>query len=112
MSKPRGRPFEPGNKAGRGRPPGSRNKFTAAAKELFGENGADVIRKCLRMAKQGDPTALRLCIERLLPARKSPPVRFKLPKIGGIADLAGGMSSVMQQIAKGRITPGEGEQIL
>jgi hypothetical protein len=112
MAKPRGRAFQPGNKAGRGRPRGSRNKSTAAAQELFGENAADVIRKCLRMAKQGDPMAMRLCMERILPARKSPPVRFKLPRIRSVADLAGAMDSIMQAIAKGRLTPGEGQQIL
>jgi hypothetical protein len=112
MSKPRGCPFEAGNKVGRGRPRGSRNKFTAAAQELFGENGADVIRKCLRMAKQGDPTAMRLCMERILPARKSPPVRFQLPQIGSIADLAGAGNSILQAIAKGRLTPVEGQQIV
>jgi hypothetical protein len=112
MPKPRGRPFQPGNETGRGRPRGSRNKSTAAAQELLGENGADVIRKCLRMAKQGDPTALRLCMERILPARKSPTVRFKLPRIRSVADLPGAMDSIMQAIAKGRLTPGEGQQIL
>ena len=112
MAKPRGRAFQPGNKAGRGRPRGSRNKSTAAAQELFGENAADVIRKCLRMAKQGDPMAMRLCMERILPARKSTPVRFKLPRIRSVADLAGAMDSIMQAIAKGRLTPGEGQQIL
>jgi hypothetical protein len=64
------------------------------------------------MAKQGDPTALRLCMERILPARKSAPVRFKLPRIRSVADLVGAMDSIMQAIAKGRITPGEGQQIL
>jgi hypothetical protein len=33
----RGRPFEPGNKFGRGRPKGSRNKRTAEAQALFDE---------------------------------------------------------------------------
>jgi hypothetical protein len=37
MNKVRGRPFEPGNKLGRGRPKGSRNKAKSPGQDLLQE---------------------------------------------------------------------------
>jgi hypothetical protein len=73
MAKARGRPFPPGNAAGSGRPTGSRNKTTQATQGLFSEY-EPVTKKCVALAMQGDSTAIRLAMERILPARKSAPL--------------------------------------
>ena len=65
----RGRPFERGNKISKGRPPGSRNQRTVFA-EMMDSHGEALIKQCQVMALKGDATALRLCIERLLPPCK------------------------------------------
>jgi len=62
----RGRPFEVVNKMGRGRPRGSRNRKTAWL-EVMEEHGLALVKKCVLRALEGDPIALRLCMERLLP---------------------------------------------
>jgi hypothetical protein len=56
----RGRPFEPGNKLGRGRPPGSRNKKTLIIQEILDEYSPAVIRKTLAKALQGEVSLLRM----------------------------------------------------
>ena len=112
MAKPRGRPFPPGNKAGTGRPPGSRNKATKAAQGLFAEFSEPVSKKCLSMALQGDSTALRLCMERILPAHKSIPLQFKMPKVQSLRDLPAAANALLQAIAKGNLTPNEGERMV
>jgi hypothetical protein len=81
MAKSRGKPFEPGNTAGRGRPPGSRNKTTLMLESMLDEYGTAVVRKCLAKAIEGDPTAMRLVMERLLPLARDTRVQFRLPKI-------------------------------
>ena len=43
----RGRPFEAGNKFGRGRPLGSRNKKTRLIEELLDENSESLLHKAL-----------------------------------------------------------------
>jgi len=63
----RGRPFEAGNKFGRGRPRGSRNKTTVLAQELLESHAEPVVRKALMMAIQGDTAAMKLCMDRILP---------------------------------------------
>jgi hypothetical protein len=112
MTKSRGRPFEAGNTAGRGRPKGSKNKATLLRQELLSEHQDAVIRKCLRMALEGDPTAMRLCMERMLPLRRAMPVEFKVPRIEKVSDLPSAVNSVLRAVAKGKLTPAEGEQIL
>ncbi len=55
-----GRPFEPGNKMGKGRPPGTRNKMTVF-QELLAGNGVEIINqvKLQALKKDPDPMILR-----------------------------------------------------
>jgi hypothetical protein len=111
MSQPRGRPFAPGNKFGRGRPRGSRNRATLALQEMLGQHGEALVKKCVVMALQGDTTALRLCMERLLPASKHSPVQFKLPPIATAAELAHAHATMLQLLSRGQVTPSEAESV-
>jgi hypothetical protein len=111
MSQPRGRPFAPGNKLGRGRPRGSRNKATLALQEMLGQHAEPLVKKCVVMALQGDTTAMRLCIERLLPPRKQSPVKFKLPPITTAPELAQAQIIMLETLSRGQLTPAEAETI-
>jgi hypothetical protein len=57
-----------------GRPRGARNRATVAAERLLHGEADALTRKAIELATDGDTTALRLCIERILPARKDRPV--------------------------------------
>jgi hypothetical protein len=108
----RGRPFEKG-KSGNpaGRWTGSRNTTTmAAAALLVGESEA-LTRKAVELALVGDPTAMRLCLERILPACRERTVNFALPPIESAADIAAAMKAVTSALADGAITPGEAATI-
>jgi hypothetical protein len=105
----RGRPFEPGNKFGRGRPTGSRNKSTMALQTMMEQHGEAIVKKTVLMAIQGDKMAIRLCLERLLPARRNSTIRFKLPPINSATDVARSLSKVVQAVATGKLAPAEGE---
>ena len=112
MAKARGRPFPPGNTASSGRPLGSSNKATQAAQGLFSQHSEAVSKKCLVLAMRGDSTALRLSMERVLPARKSMPLQFKLPKVRSVADLPKAADAILQAVAKSELTPDEGERMM
>jgi len=111
MSQPRGRPFAPGNKFGRGRPRGSRNRATLVLQEMLGQHAEALVKKCVVMALQGDTTALRLCMERLLPPAKHSPVQFKLPPIATAAQLAHAHATILEALSRGQVTPAEAETI-
>ena len=111
MAKPRGRPFTEGNTASRGRPPGSRNKNTLWSQELIGEYREAVLRKCLAMALQGDSTAMRLCVERILPISKESRVQLKMAKVSTMAEVAAALDRVLQAVGRGAITPEQGQRL-
>ena len=107
----RGRPFEPGNKFGRGRPKGSRNKKTVVAQQLLDSHAESLVRKCLVLALQGDLKAMQLCIERILPVRRDAPVHIGQLLLRTAADISKAIETVTQKVASGRITPTEGQGV-
>ena len=117
-----GRPFakgRSGNPGGRRR--GSHNKATLAAAALLAGESEALTRKAVEMALAGDPTAMRLCMERVLPPCRERTVKFSLPPIkvapagetcGPTAeDVSRAMNAVTSALARGEITPGEAETI-
>jgi hypothetical protein len=107
----RGRPFQPGNKCGLGRPPGSRNKAASAVQQTLEEHGQTLTKKCVQQALLGNTTAMRLCMERLMPARRQRVLRFKLPAIKTMADIASASETVVRGVVCGLLTPGEGQAL-
>ena len=86
--KRRGRPFEPGHPGGPGRPAGSRNRASLAADALLDGEAEELTRKCIELAKTGDTTALRLCMERIAPVRKGPITRLPSERRVALDDLS------------------------
>lgn len=107
----RGRPFEPGNKFGRGRPKGSRNKRTLLLQELLDEHSPALLRKALVMAMQGDGPLLRTLLERSLPRYQDPPVRLGRFPMNTIDGLLQAQERVMKKVASGDITPAQAKQL-
>jgi len=113
LAKPRGRPFQPGQSGNpSGRPKGSRNKTTLAIAALLEDEAETITRKVIELAKAGDPFALRLVFDRLLPPSRGRPVTFDLPKIESIADAKNAASAVLTECAEGRLSPGEANEIM
>jgi hypothetical protein len=82
------------------------------AMEALFEGEADAIgRKAIEKAKEGDPTALRLCLERILPARKDRPVTFAMPNLETAADAVRATSAIAQAVAEGELTPSEAGEL-
>ena len=68
-----------GNPAGR--TPGSKNKATMAALVLLRGEAVALTRVAINAALGGDLTALKICMERLIPAAKDMPTDCVLPKV-------------------------------
>jgi hypothetical protein len=111
MDKLRGRPFEPGNKLGRGRPKGSRNKTRTQSQQLLDQHAEAITRVCIISAMKGNQKAVQLCMERIFPARRDPSVQIRLGPISTASELAAASQRVVKGIGSGRITPSEGEKI-
>jgi hypothetical protein len=92
-----------GNAAGR--PLGARHKVTLAIEALLEGDAERLGRKAIEMALAGDTVALRLCLERIAPARKSSPVEVDLPPIASVADMPLTLSAVRFRLTRLRLLP-------
>ena len=105
-------PVKPGQSGNPyGRPKGARNRATIAAETLLDGEAAALTRKAIDLAKQGDTTALRLCIERILPARKDRPISFPIPRIETVADSVKAAATIVSAVADGELTPMEAAEL-
>ena len=68
-------------------------------------------RKAVELGKDGDTTALRLCLERICPPRKDRPVTFTLPEMNNAADAAQAAGAVLRAVAEGELTPSEAQAV-
>jgi hypothetical protein len=98
---------ESGNPAGK--KPGTRHKATLAVERLLDGEGEGLTRKAIELALEGDLTALRLCLERICPPKKSRPVNIQLPNSKTADGVAEAQAVVVQGVGEGELTPEEGQ---
>ena len=92
-----------------GKPKGSPDKRTAL-RALLAPHAKDLIQTCVDMAKAGDPTALRICMDRLVAPIREEPIKVPdMPKIEGAADCLTAQAAVLASVADGRMLPSEAQ---
>jgi hypothetical protein len=109
MSGQRGRPFKPGNQMGQGRPRGSRNKKSITADRLLAEYAESIVKKIIVKALQGDPTAMRLCMERLSPPEREARIKLKTPMVKTVEGVKQALATVIAAVGREQISPSQGE---
>ena len=103
--------FAPGNALG-GRTPGSRHKVTLAIEALLEGQHEALTQKAIDKALEGDGMALRLCLDRLAPARKDAPISFALPPIVTAGDTVTASAALLDAVAGGDVTPDEAGRVM
>ena len=96
-----------GNPAGK--KPGTRHRARRLAETLLDGEAVELVKKCVEMAIDGDSAAMRICMDRLVPPRKSRPINIDLPAVDTCAGISQAQSVVVQVVADGEITPDEGQ---
>jgi Family of unknown function (DUF5681) len=94
-----------GNPAGR--PRGSRNKMTVLMQNLLEGEAEAITRKVIDMAKEGDMAAIRVCMDRLVPARRSGAIACELPPLETRGGAVSAMAAIIAAVAVGDVTPAE-----
>jgi hypothetical protein len=108
----RGRPFQKGQSGNpSGKPKGARHRASLAAEALLDGEAEALTRKAIEMALAGDPIALRLCLERILPPRRERPLRFDLPELGSGADVGAAMAAILAAVAAADISLAEAAEL-
>lgn len=96
----------------KGRTPGSRNKATQAALTLMEGQLEQITQTLIDAALDGEMTAIRLILERLVPPCKEKALPLlDLPAVTDAASLPKLTAAILRAVAGGLITPGEGQTL-
>ena len=108
----RGRPFNKGQSGNpAGRPKGARNRTTLALEAML-EGEAEVItRKWIELAQAGDLAAIKLAVDRVLPARRERLIEFPIPQLTSAADAVAATAAIIEGASSGNITIGEAVEL-
>jgi hypothetical protein len=98
-----------GNPAGK--PKGARHKTTMIAEKLMQDDAENIVNAVLAAARDGDMTAARIVLDRIVPARRDSPVAFALPPLKSAEDAAVAMGAILEAVSHGELTPGEAGDI-
>lgn len=95
----------------KGRPPGSKNRATRLAEQMLDDEAEDIIRACIEKARNGDRTAIKICMERLVSPRRGRPVELDLPPVDTLDGISRAVDIVLSATAAGEITPDQAAQL-
>jgi hypothetical protein len=100
--------FAKGNNANPAdKPKGTRHAATRLAEALIDGRAKELVDKAVDMALAGDPTAMRLVLDRLCPPRRERTVTLDMPSIKSATDLIAAAAALTEATAAGDITPSE-----
>jgi len=100
---------ESGNPAGR--PRGVLNHATVLAQELLAARVESIAGKLIELAEGGDMRAIRVCMDRLVPAIKDQPIAVELPPIEKPADSVAAAAAIAAAVAAGELTAAEAARL-
>lgn len=101
--------FLPGNP---GRRPGARNRATLAAEALLDGEAEALTRRAIELAKAGDVSALRICMDRLVPPRRDAPIQIELQPVETVKDAAMAATKIAAAMTAGELTPMEANAMI
>jgi hypothetical protein len=105
-------PFQKGQSGNpAGRPRGALNRATVLAQTLLSERAESIAGKVIELAERGDMTALRVCMDRLVPVIKHQPIAVELPPIEKPADSVDAAASIAAAVAAGELTATEAAEL-
>jgi hypothetical protein len=99
-----------GNPAGR--PLGALNKKTLAARAAMAERAEEIAHSVMDRAKDGQPAAMRLCMERIDPTGRNRPIAIDLPVVKTPEDAEAALAVVTAALAAGDLTIAEASALV
>src|SRR5438874_12972315 len=106
----RGRPFEPANKLGRGRPKGSPNKKTVQAQKLLEANSTAIMALAINKSREDAPM-LRMLASRIMPRQRDLPVKIGRLAMNTLDDLDRASEVTLNKATSGTIARSEALEI-
>src|ERR1700758_5103688 len=82
-----------------------------APEHLLDAHAKTIVQRLLELAEKGDPTALRLCLERIIPPLRARPLQFELPPLATPADAVAAIAAITAGLADGSLSAAEGADL-
>jgi hypothetical protein len=98
-----------GNPAGR--PRGSRNRASIRMQEMLEQKAEGLVTKVVELAMAGNIGALRLCLDRLVPARNNEPLVCEMPPLAKAADAVAVIAGIASAAVTGDVTADEAAKL-
>jgi hypothetical protein len=99
-----------GNPAGRA--VGSRNKQTLAAEAALFEHAQELVEDLVARAKRGEPAAMRLAMDRILPTGRGRPLPIELPPVRSTEDAQVATGKIMDALKQGALSAREAADLI
>lgn len=90
-----------------GRPRGSFNHATRIAQDLIDGEAEALMRNLIDKAIRGDVVALRLCVDRILPPKRSQPLAIKIERLENIHDVHRAFGQIVGAMNEGWVGTSE-----
>jgi Family of unknown function (DUF5681) len=94
-----------------GRPFGSRNKTTLAAISLLEGEAEMLTQRAIDAARNGDMSALKLVLDRIIPPRRRPVVQIDLERLDDLQDAVQAHRQIIQAALDGGLSLDEAERL-
>jgi hypothetical protein len=98
-----------GNPAGR--PRGARHRTTVMLEMLMADDAEAIVRAVLTAAANGDMSAARMVLDRIIPPAKERPLSVTLPPIDDMDSLAKAQTAIVAAVSSGELLPSEGQSV-
>lgn len=108
----RGKPFALGNKIGRGRPRGSKNKKSQIAQELLESYAEPLLNKALELALEGDTQMIGKLLPYLLPRPTDPPVEIGPLPSATTEEINQSYDAILEKVSTGQLTVSQAQRLV
>jgi hypothetical protein len=105
--------FKPGQGGnGAGRAAGSRNRQTLAAEAALFAHAQELVENLVARAKRGEPAAMRLAMDRILPTGRGRPLPIELPPVRSTEDAQVAAGVIMDALKQGALSAREAADLI
>jgi hypothetical protein len=95
----------------RGRPRGARHRATVLMEKLMLADAETIVRAVIDAAGEGNMTAARIVIERLMPPAKDRPIAIELPDTGTAEGCEAAQAAIVAAVTAGELLASEGASL-
>lgn len=85
--------------------------MTVLAEKMLADDAKEIVQAIIKAAKAGDATAMKLCLDRILPARRARFAIEGLPEVRTADDVTAATAAILAAVASAQLSPDEARDL-